>query len=143
MYWKHALRVLPELFSICRAQFELIELLLRTMVYIRAIVPSPPRCAQLPRTSMPRSGRNISSSKQNISSSKQSTRNAWPGGLGVLRTEKRELTSEQGAQKNMPAILQALTGKFSSAQPTKNFKPIIPYARSTTSESVSTSGVML
>ena len=40
----------------------------------------------------------------------------------MLRTEKREVPSEEGADKNMPAILQAWTGKISTAQPTKNFK---------------------
>ena len=99
------------MFLFCRAQFELIEPLLRTMVYIR--------------------------SDSSITTTLDATptyihAKIWPKyiqfqteykeRLGVLRKEKREVPSEEGADKNMPAILKAWTGKFSTAQPTKNFK---------------------
>ena len=42
--------------------------------------------------------------------------------LNVLRAEKREVPKEPGADKNMPPILHTWEGKFTAAQPPKNFK---------------------
>ena len=109
--------VAATLFSICRAHclFQLIELLLRALIYIwsdisiTATLDATP--AYINAKIWPKYIQFQAEYKEN---------------LGVLRTEKREVPRKNGADKNMPAILQGRAGleilHCATPQPTKKFK---------------------
>ena len=110
MFWQHALRALPDCFRFAGRSLlvEFIEPLLRTMVYVRSDSSIATKLDATPTYIYAKIWHKYIQFQAE-----------YKERLEVLRTEKREVPTEEGADKKMLEILQAWTGKFSTAQPTK------------------------
>ena len=94
-----------------RKQLEVIEALLKSLVYVRS---DKDIATKLEQTTNFVNGKHWSKYIE--------FQGAYKDRLNVLRTEKREIPKEPGADRNMPPIPHTWTGNWKTSQPSKNFE---------------------
>ena len=94
-----------------RQQLEMIQTLLKNLVYVRSDSQIK---STLDQTTTYINSKNLAKYCE--------FQAAYKDRLAVLRTEKREVAKQEGADKNMPPILSMWSGSYKTTQPSQHFK---------------------